>query len=249
MTTITVLGSGNVAHHLILNILKHDSLSLQQIYARNEHHLTDIVSKDLITTDIRNLKSADIFIIAVSDNAISEISNAIEVPNQFVVHVSGNTPMQAIDSKHRPGVLYMLQTFSKDKDVDFSKIPFCLEAREKSDLKLLEDISLKFSERIYFIDSNQRQAIHLAAVFVNNFSNHMYALGEEVCKEHDVPFEILKPLILETAQKIESLDPIKAQTGPAIRKDSQTISRHLEIIKDTNKKDIYTLITKSIQRK
>ena len=249
MTTITVLGSGNVAHHLILNILKHDSLSLQQIYARNEHQLTDLVSKELITTDIKKLKPADIFIIAVNDNAIAEISNAIEISNQFVVHVSGNTPMNVINPKHRPGVLYMLQTFSKDKDVDFSKIPFCLEASHKSDLNLLEDIALKFSERIYFINSSQRQAIHLAAVFVNNFSNHMYTLGEEVCKENAVPFEILKPLILETAQKIESLDPVKAQTGPAIRNDSQTISRHLEILKDTNKKDIYSLITKSIQRK
>lgn len=248
MITITVLGSGNVAHHLISNILEHDSLSLQQIYARNKHHLTDIVSEELITTDIKALKPADIFIIAVSDDSISEVSNAIEVPNQLVVHVAGNTPMSTIAAKHRTGVLYMLQSFSKDKEVDLSKVPFCLEAREKSDLKLLEEIALKFSERIYFIDSLQRQAIHLAAVFVNNFSNHMYTLGNEVCKEHKIPFEILKSLILETAQKIETLEPIAAQTGPAIRRDSQTIARHLEILKDSNKKEIYTLITKSIQK-
>lgn len=249
MITITVLGSGNVAHHLILNILEQDTLSLQQIYARNKHHLTDIVPEELITNDISALKPTDIFIVAVSDNAISEVSNDITVPNQLVVHVAGNTPMDTIAAKHRKGVLYMLQTFSKDKKVDLSKVPFCLEASDAKDLKLLETIALTFSERIYFIDSNQRKAVHLAAVFANNFANHMYALGEEVCKEHAIPFDILKPLILETAEKTEYLAPKQAQTGPAIRNDSQTIARHLEMLKDPNKREIYKLITKSIQEK
>lgn len=249
MTTITILGSGNVAHHLILNILEQDHVVLQQIYARNTNHLLDLVSEDKLTNDINQLKPADIFIIAVSDDAIAAVSAAIPLEDQFVVHVSGTASMQSMSSKHRAGVFYMLQTFSKDKPLDFSKIPFCIEATNQSDLEILEKLALLFSERVYFINSDQRKSIHLAAVFVSNFANHMYALGEEVCKENKVPFDILKPLIQETAHKIGVLSPKEAQTGPAIRRDEKTIEKHLSLLQEKNKKEIYAILTKSIQSK
>ncbi len=249
MTTITILGSGNVAHHLILNILEQDDIELQQIYARNTNHLLDLVTEDKLTNDIHELKPADLFIIAVSDDAIAEVSAAIPLQDQFVVHVSGTAAMQSISSKHRAGVFYMLQTFSKDKTLDFSKIPFCIEATNQNDLETLEKLALLFSERVYFINSDQRKSIHLAAVFVCNFSNHMYTLGEEVCKENKVPFEILKPLIQETASKVTFLSPKEAQTGPAIRRDEKTIEKHLSLLQEKNKKEIYAILTKSIQSK
>ena len=249
MTTITILGSGNVAHHLILNILEQDHVVLQQIYARNTNHLLDLVSEDKLTNDINQLKPADIFIIAVSDDAIAAVSAAIPLEDQFVVHVSGTASMQSMSSKHRAGVFYMLQTFSKDKPLDFSKIPFCIEATNQSDLEILEKLALLFSERVYFINSDQRKSIHLAAVFVSNFANHMYALGEEVCRENKVPFDILKPLIQETAHKIGVLSPKEAQTGPAIRRDEKTIEKHLSLLQEKNKKEIYAILTKSIQSK
>lgn len=247
MITVTLIGSGNVAHHLIHRILESDTLVLQQIYARNLEGIHADLDRSIVTDVIESLKPADLFIVAVSDNAIEEVTDKIQVPNQLVVHVSGNTPMDCIASKHRAGVLYMLQTFSKDQKTDFSSIPFCLEAESDTDLKLLKEFALHFSKHIYFINSIQRQIIHLAAVFVNNFSNHMFVIGEQICQEHQVPFEILKPLIMETALKVQHLSPLNAQTGPALRNDTKTIARHLELLKNTEQQTIYKLITHSIQ--
>ncbi|MEC4117048.1 Rossmann-like and DUF2520 domain-containing protein [Myroides phaeus] len=249
MITISILGSGKVAHHLILNILEQDNIALQQVYARTPDKVSNLVSHNQIITNISELKPADLFIIAVSDDAIEEVSNAIPFANAFIVHTSGTKPMDSIQNTNRKGVFYMLQTFSLDKEVDFSEIPFCLEASNVEDFLLLEKIAIKFSERVYKISSTQRQAIHLAAVFVNNFTNHLCTLGEEICKENNVPFDILKPLILETAHKIEVLAPKDAQTGPAIRGDQSIIDRHLNALNDPIKKEIYQLITKSIQSK
>jgi len=248
MVTITILGSGKVAHHLIGNILESDQLTLQQIYARNTNSVTDLVPENRVVNDIKALKPADIFIIAVSDISIEEVSSQIQIPNQFVVHTSGTIPMSAIQQQ-RKGVMYLLQSFSKDKELDFSSIPFCIEANHQEDFQLLEKIAVSFSERVYKISSEQRKAIHLAAVFVNNFSNHMFTMGEDICKEYQVPFEILKPLILETAHKIMHLSPLEAQTGPASRGDENTINQHLEMLTDPTKKEIYQLITKSIQNR
>ncbi|WP_010253595.1 Rossmann-like and DUF2520 domain-containing protein [Myroides injenensis] len=249
MTTITILGAGKVAKHLILNILEHDNLQLQQIYARNSNKIKEVVDEAKIVNDIKDLKPADIFIIAVSDNAIEEVTSSFPLENQLLIHTSGTMPLSVIKNTDRKGVFYMLQSFSFDKSLDFSEIPFCLEASNPNDFKTLENLAVKFSEKVYKINSEQRKAIHLAAVFVNNFANHMFVLGEEICKENSVPFEILKPLIFETTKKIEHLSPLEAQTGPAARRDLQTIEQHQELLKDANKKEIYNLITKSILKK
>lgn len=187
MVTITILGSGKVAHHLIGNILESDQLELQQIYARNANSVSDLVPESRVVHDIQQLIPADLFIIAVSDSFIEEVSQQIQIPNQFVVHTSGTIPMSAIQQQ-RKGVMYMLQSFSKDKELDFSSIPFCIEANQAEDFQLLEKIAVSFSERVYKISSEQRKAIHLAAVFVNNFTNHLFTLGEDICKEYQVPF-------------------------------------------------------------
>ena len=149
--------------------------------------------------------------------------------------------------KNKRGVFYPLQTFSKDKQVDFSIIPICLESEYPGDFSLLETLAKCISENVYKIDSKQRQALHVAAVFVSNFTNHMYKLGSDICNDNNIPFDILKPLIVETADKIMHLSPQEAQTGPAIRNDKKTLEKHLEFIKDQNQKNIYNTITESIQ--
>ncbi|MGL5275767.1 Predicted oxidoreductase, contains short-chain dehydrogenase (SDR) and DUF2520 domains [Myroides marinus] len=247
MITISILGSGKVAHHLILEFLEHDDIKLQQVYSRNPNKVKNLVSDNQIISDISELKPADIFIIAVSDDAIEEVSSSIPLKNAFIVHTSGTKPMDSIMNTTRKGVFYMLQTFSIDKEVDFSQIPYCIEANNPTDFLLLEKLALAFSEKVYKISSVQRQSIHLAAVFVNNFTNHLFKLGEDICKENMVPFDILKPLILETANKVQTLSPREAQTGPAARNDQGTIDRHLEALNDPIKKEIYQLITNSIQ--
>lgn len=247
MITISILGSGKVANHLILEFLEHDDIMLQQVYSRNPNKVKNLVSDNQIISDLKELKPADIFIIAVSDDAIEEVSSSIPLKDAFVVHTSGTKPMDSIMNTSRKGVFYMLQTFSIDKEVDFSLIPYCIEASNPTDFLLLEKLALAFSERVYKISSVQRQSIHLAAVFVNNFTNHLFKLGEDICKENMVPFDILKPLILETANKVQTLSPKEAQTGPATRNDQGTIDRHLEALNDPIKKEIYQLITNSIQ--
>lgn len=247
MIQITIIGSGNVAQHLIKAFTASKIVEIKQVFSRKKENVIHLTDFDTIVSDYNDLQSADLYIIAVSDNAISEVSAQLPFNNQFVVHTSGTASIESIDQKNRRGVFYPLQTFSKNKEVDFSTIPFCLEAENTPDFKLLETVAKSISTSIYSISSEQRKALHVAAVFVNNFTNHLYQIGNEICEEHQLPFEILKPLIQETAEKIKTLNPIDAQTGPAKRWDSTTIEAHLNYLTDENQKNIYKILTQSIQ--
>ncbi|MEE4000573.1 Rossmann-like and DUF2520 domain-containing protein [Tenacibaculum sp. FZY0031] len=247
MIKVAIIGGGNVATHLANAFSKTNEVSLVQMYARNIEqiqHLKDLTS---ITNSIEFLTEADVYIIAVSDDAISDVSHKIEQQNGLVVHTSGSVAMQSLQNTGRKGIFYLLQSFSKDKDVNFDEIPFCLEAESEEDLQLLETLAKSIGTKVYRINSEQRKRLHVAAVFVNNFTNHMYKMGADICNEHQVPFEVLLPLIQETAQKITELSPEAAQTGPAKRNDQKTIQNHLALL-NAEQQEIYKLITKSIQQ-
>jgi len=248
MITVNIIGSGNIAQHLITNFENSDTVILKKVYARNSNALPSNLHISKIITDIAHLTQADVCIIAVSDSAIQEVSENLPFTNQFVVHTSGTMPMQCINDKNRKGVFYPLQTFSKNKEVDFKTVPICLETENETDYKILEKLAFSLSEKVYSISSEQRKSLHIAAVFVCNFVNHLYKIGNDICVENNIPFEILLPLIEETASKIEYLTPSEAQTGPAIRNDNNTINKHLEMLNDITKKEIYTLLTQSIQK-
>ncbi len=228
MVSVLLIGHGNVATHLNNAFLDVDDILVTQISSRK----------------LDSIPQADVTIIAVSDDAISEVSSKIK--NSFVVHTSGSVSMSDLKNESKKGVFYMLQTFSKDKKVDFSEVPFCLEAVNEKEYQLLEQLAKSIGKKIYAINSEQRKTLHVAAVFVNNFTNHLYKIGNDICKENKVPFEILLPLIKETALKIEELSPKKAQTGPAIRNDKKTIKNHLNLL-DKNQQKIYKTLTKSIK--
>jgi len=247
MTRITIIGSGNVAQHLIKAFTKSELIEIVQVFSRKKEALSSLIDYDKIVNDFEELIEADLYIIAVSDKAISEVSSNLPFQNRIVVHTSGAASLDVLDPKNRKGVFYPLQTFSKKKEIDFSTIPMCLEAENTFDFRVLETVAKSISNAVYPINSDQRKALHVAAVFVNNFSNHLYQIGQEICNEHQVPFEVLKPLIQETAEKIKTLDPIDAQTGPAKRKDSNTIEAHLEYLTNENQKNIYKILTQSIQ--
>ncbi|RKR05289.1 putative short-subunit dehydrogenase-like oxidoreductase (DUF2520 family) [Flavobacterium sp. 90] len=247
MTRITIIGSGNVAQHLIKAFSKSEVIEIVQVFSRKKEALSSLIDYDKIVNDYEELAEADLYIIAVSDKAISEVSNQLPFQNRIVVHTSGAASLDVLNPKNRKGVFYPLQTFSKKKEIDFSTIPMCLEAENTFDFRVLETVAKSISNAVYPINSDQRKALHVAAVFVNNFSNHLYQIGQEICTEHQVPFEVLKPLIQETAEKIKTLDPIDAQTGPAKRKDSNTIEAHLEYLTNENQKNIYKILTQSIQ--
>ncbi|RED27210.1 putative short-subunit dehydrogenase-like oxidoreductase (DUF2520 family) [Flavobacterium cutihirudinis] len=247
MIRLSIIGSGNVAQHLIKAFIKSEAVEIVQVFSRKKEVLFPIIDPSKIISAFADLKRADLYIIAVSDDAIAEVSQQLPFQNRLVVHTSGAAPIDTLDSKNRRGVFYPLQTFSKNKTVDFSTIPMCLEAENTIDFDLLEKTAKSISKAVFAIDSEQRKALHVAAVFVNNFTNHLYQIGKDICDEHRVPFKVLKPLIKETAEKINALEPIDAQTGPAKRNDSGTIEAHLALLSNENQKNIYKILTQSIQ--
>lgn len=250
MTKVAIIGSGNVAQHLIVAFQSSRNvrldIELTQVYARQKDKISHLVDLDKITDDFENLEEADVYIIAVSDDSIAGVSAQLPFKNRLVVHTSGSVPMDALHDDNRKGVFYPLQSFTTNKDVDFTTIPICLESENATDFQLLERVAKVVSEKVFAINSEQRKALHVAAVFVNNFTNHLYQIGNEICQENQLPFEILKPLIAETAQKIMLLSPDEAQTGPAKRNDLTTIAKHEDFLTNDYYLKIYKAITQSI---
>jgi predicted short-subunit dehydrogenase-like oxidoreductase (DUF2520 family) len=247
MIKITIIGSGNVAQHLIDAFAKSNAVEIIQVFSRTQKLISPLLDSTKITSDWNTLAEADLYIIAVSDDAIASVSAQLPFENRLVVHTSGSAPLTSLENKNRKGVFYPLQTFTKGKAVDFKAIPFCLETQSENDYALLEKVAQSISDNVYTIDSHQRKALHVAAVFVNNFTNHLYQLGNDICQENQVPFDILKPLILETAEKILTLSPEDAQTGPAKRNDISTIAAHESFLTNENQSTIYKILTQSIQ--
>jgi len=247
MIKVVIIGAGNVASHLFDAFNITEDVSVVQVYNRNEEKLAYFESKTDTTTSISEIIDADVYLISVSDDSIGSLSKKLQFNNKLVAHTSGSVAMNQISNHNTPSVFYPLQTFTAGKTVDFKVIPLCIEATEKNDLLLLKTLAKSISDNVYHINSKQRKALHIAAVFVNNFVNHLYQKGEEICEENNVSFNILKPLILETAKKISELSPLKSQTGPAKRNDNKIIEQHLSDLNTNTQQEIYTLLTNSIQ--
>jgi len=250
MTKITIIGSGNVAHHLITTFHRNPSIEIVQVFARNKNVALPIIKKEKIISDFADFKNADLYIISVSDDAIFEVSDNLPFTEKLVVHTSGTKSMNILSNKNRKGVFYPLQSFSSEKKLHFKEIPIFLETENKEDFFLLEKIARLASDKVITMNSEKRKALHLASVFVSNFVNYMYRIGEDICTENNISFDVLKPLINEVADKINYLSPKQAQTGPAQRGDKQTISTHIGILKNNPEgKQIYQLITQAILQK
>ena len=247
MIKVVIIGAGNVAFHLYQSFTKEKQFDVIQVFNRNLEHIDFVNNPDLKTSDPNQIKEADLYLIAIKDEAIEKLAEELKIKSGIVAHTSGSQPMSVLSKFNDYGVFYPLQTFSKSKQVDFKEIPVCLEANSEENLELLKKAASLISDKVYEVDSEQRKALHVSAVFVNNFSNHLFALADDYCQKNDLPFEILRPLIRETVSKLESLDPFSAQTGPALRDDHKTISAHLEMLDDDRKK-IYTILTESIQK-
>lgn len=245
MIKIVILGTGNVATHFISAFKACEAVKVIQIYNHREDSLVQFNDCNT-TTDIDQLMPADIYLICVKDDLISNLANKINQPNSIIAHTSGSVPL--LKSSKRNAVFYPLQTFSKDKKVNFKDLPICIESQHKSDFKLLKKLAINIEAKVYEVNSKQRQELHLAAVFVCNFVNHLYHIGHEICKHKDLPFDILKPLINETADKINQKTPKDAQTGPALRKDHGTINRHINQLDGLATKELYRYLTASIQQ-
>ncbi len=247
MIGITIIGTGVVAKHLCEAFAQSDMVILKQVIGRNKKALVHFQNYTETSSDFKGIKNSDIYIIAISDDAISTIAEHLTDKSGLIVHTSGNISAHVLPKEKRRGVFYPLQTFSDGRKIDFNTVPICIEAEDKNDLELLKKLAGMISGSIFEISSDQRKSLHLAAVFVNNFTNHLYAIGQDICQENKLPFDLLKPLLLETAKKTGDLSPIDAQTGPARRKDQNTIDSHLKQLRHKNQKEIYKALTRSIK--
>lgn len=246
MLSLVIIGTGNVATHLYSAFLNTEGVIIKQVFGRNQEHLKYFSERSNTTSIADDIIEADIYLVAVSDNAIEPVSQTIPYKKGIVAHTSGSVPMSEI-LHQRKGVFYPLQTFTKDKEINFEKIPICIEAHETEDLILLKHLAGLLSGSVYEVRSEQRKKLHLAAVFANNFSNHLFQIAKEICEKEMLPFELLRPLIIETAEKLRNLDPKDAQTGPARRNDLLTMQKHLEELDNPLHKKIYQLLSESIK--
>jgi len=249
---VSFIGAGNVATHLA-KACASNGIQIKEIYSRsieNANSLADQCNAQSINKLEQLSTDIDFIILSVSDNALPEISSNLNRINVPVVHTSGSTSIVVLKSEHHSyGVLYPLQTFSKNKVVNIAEVPFFLETSSDE----LNSTLLKFCSMLGAnanqADSNQRMNLHIAALFACNFSNHMYAIAEELMQKNKLDFELLKPLIQETALKIQSLSPKSAQTGPASRKDSTTIDKHLAALQSEKRLfELYKAISEDIAK-
>lgn len=249
MITIVIVGTGNVAKHLFRSFVGIKEIEIVQVVGRTAAKLSHFADKVPVSMDFAEIVEADLYLMAVSDDAIPEVSHQLKHKKGLVAHTSGGVSITALGSLERKGVFYPLQSFSAEREIEFKTIPICIEAQNDGDLLLLHQLGNYLSREVHVISSEQRKTIHLAAVFVNNFTNHLFQIGHEICLKNKIPFSILTPLIKETVNKLDYLMPSEAQTGPAKRKDTKTMEMHLKQLKDKNYKDIYSLISKSISEK
>lgn len=248
MISVIIIGAGNVATHLYKAFKTAKNVTVNQWYNRSLSTINQYKNEIEIIDDLSLLKNADIYIIAVSDDAIADLSEQFLFKNKLVVHTSGSVNVYDICKKQKRGVFYPLQTFSKEAEVDFKNVPICIETINKKDYHILKELAVLIGSPTKKVNSDQRRVLHLAAVFVNNFTNQLYRIGHEITESKGAEFDLLRPLILETAKKIQELSPYMAQTGPAKRHDKKTIKKHLNLLENQHHKEIYNLLTESIQR-
>ena len=248
MISIVIIGAGNVASHLFKAFNQAQNTTVTQWYNRNLDAITQYKDDVDVTNNLNNLKIADVYILAISDDAIAQLSAQLPFKNRLVVHTSGCVNIYDLDKKNKRGVLYPLQTFSKSSEIDFTNVPICIETLDRDSYSILKELVENIGSPSKKVNSDQRKVLHLAAVFVNNFTNQLYRIGHEITESQGAEFNLLKPLILETALKVQELSPYMAQTGPAKRNDKKTIKNHLKALDNEQHKDIYKLLTSSIQR-
>lgn len=234
---ITLIGAGNLATHLG-KALFGAGHQIMQVYSRTMASagiLADCLSCEPITDLTRLSADADIYIIAVKDSVLAQVIPQVCAvnPNAVFVHTAGSMPISCFEQyASRYGVFYPMQTFSKARAVDFSVIPCFLEASDLDTAQVLKTLADSITTTVYYLDSGKRRYLHLAAVFACNFTNHCYALAQQVLQQSDLPFEVLLPLIDETAAKVHDLTPIQAQTGPAVRYDRNVMEAQTRLIAD-----------------
>lgn len=247
---IILIGSGNIAWHF-LNAFRNKDIRILQVLARNEFSARTL-SDEFQVPYIRNVDkldhTADLYILAVTDDQITPVAESLQLTDQLLVHTSGFSSMELLrGASTRTGVIWPLQTLTKNQPTDYRQVPVFIEANSPGDESQLMSFAGLISDHVMMASHRVRQRIHLAAVIASNLTNHLYAIAAAVMEKENIPFEWLDPLIRETAKKAAFQHPGRNQTGPAVRKDYQILEKHMDMLQDDPEfREIYRLISESI---
>lgn len=248
---IVLIGAGNLATHLgkALHAAGHDMVQVFSRTMQSAETLASLLDAEPLTDMAQVRDDADVYIFSVKDSALEQlISQLCGGEKKVFLHTAGSMPMSVFRGKAlHYGVLYPMQTFSKQREVDFSIIPCFIEANDEFALKQIEGLAGQISHRVYQLSSEDRKYLHLSAVFACNFANHCYAVSQELLQQHGIPFDVMLPLIDETAAKVHGMTPKEAQTGPAVRYDENVIGKQIQLLENQPYfQKIYDCMSKSI---
>lgn len=251
INSVIILGSGNVSYHLVRALLK-TGLHIRQIFSKNRNtgeRLAELANCNFTDNIYNVFPDADAYIFAMNDDADKTVSQMLKTEkNKIFVHTAGSLSMSIFETKtENYGVFYPFQTFSQATELDFTKVPICLEASNTVTLESLKTLSEKLSCKHYEINEEKRKLLHLTGVFACNFMNHCVYIGQTILKNADISEEIMKPLLEQSFDKVLNHGAYLSQTGPAIRNDKISMEKHLEFLNnDKNLSDIYKLLSESI---
>lgn len=250
---VIMIGAGNVATHIALR-LKEKGHTPIQVWSRTEESAKTLAEQtgSRPVTSIDDIRTdADIYIISVKDDALQDVAKQLseKTINGIVIHTAGSMAMDVLEGscKHY-GVLYPMQTFSKAKTVDFGRIPCFVEASDEETKRTVRELAEILSDHVYEMNSEERQWLHVAAVFACNFTNCCFGMADDILRRHGLDFGVMLPLVEETVSKLRTLKPSEAQTGPARRKDMNVINKHLDMLEDKAEKDVYRMMTEEIMK-
>jgi predicted short-subunit dehydrogenase-like oxidoreductase (DUF2520 family) len=250
--SVVMIGAGNVAVHLS----KHFSgcgYEIVQVFSRTESAASELARHigSAWTTSAGNIfPDADLYFIAIKDSVVDEFLRKADLKDKVLVHCSGSLSLDCL-TKYSPaaGVFYPLQTFSKAREVNFLDIPVFIESSTDRVLQLLTELAGRLTPKVYFADSHQRMLLHISAVFACNFVNHFYAIAAHLMEDNQLRFDYLRPLMQETLDKTMTLSPFNAQTGPALRFDTNVLDKHIEALSgDPSIQEIYALVSEHIYK-
>jgi predicted short-subunit dehydrogenase-like oxidoreductase (DUF2520 family) len=248
---VFIIGSGNVAYHMVRAIWKTDS-EIVGLYSRNDRDARACVRGEKVDLfdDLSAIPtSADLYLICVNDDSISEIVSSLSSDikeSKIVAHTSGSQSIDVLENVESAGVFYPVQTFTKGRKMTYEDIPFCISSNNDNVETQLSALADKISGNVNIISDDQRKKIHLSAVMMNNFVNHLIYKSEEFLEKNELPIELIQPLLKQTIAKHAKLGSLEAQTGPAVRNDESTINAHIDMLTSDLDKELYKAISSSI---
>lgn len=250
MKTISIIGSGNLAHNLGLALLQ-AGYAIEKVCSRNIEHAQALAKKlNCGFTDcISDLnKNSDYLLIAVKDDVIVELLPQLIEFSSILIHSSGSLPIDIFSPYSKKyGVLYPLQSFNKNENIDFLNIPIFIEGNNEECISAIFNLANSISDEVLYLESQKRKKVHIAAIFVNNFSNHLYCMAENILEKEHIGFEVMRPLIQKLGERLMHQSPKQLQTGPAKRKDLKIIEEHLSLLENQGEmQKIYEILSKSI---